>query len=994
VFEGIDILDGYFTVDIPVPIEAFEGSARLIEIGVRPGILEDPNAYTFMEPLQKIMPTPYALYSVKAGFSEDSNSLDGMDSSDFASSFHLHSGEDIATGTVAEARIDAAVARDTEIIPEVLANDGSGSGLDADLLDGMDSSFFSASAHLHDAADIVSGILNVNRYSSFSDLGNEGYLGDSVGDIAQNNGVLQPTLNADMLDGLHGTSYFILNQNETVSGRPYFYGGTTGSTPPFYVDSTYIVSGLNADYLDGYHAGSFVLTSADFGRSGVSNTLYEGITPIANKYVNVTGDNMTGTLGINESVAGVSYGIDVASSSSGSSAYGGDFSAYCQSTSTGSVVGTRNYGYHYGTSGTTYGTYSYCYGSDTGDSYGIRSTAYKYSSDTSGYAYGGYFVGDNDRTGGASYGVYADATGLNGDRYGVYSDVDTSGTSIFSNYGFYSDTTNNNGPSYGGLFRGTTGATNTWPIYGVYGYGNHFGPSGNTYGTAGFAYGSDIGDGIGSYGYGHKSSTDTGGDAYGGYFLSDNDRIGQKSYGVYTKATGANGYRYGVYSDISASGYYNYGFYADITSSSGYAYGGYFNPDLTGGTGGLYGLYCGGSHGGTSGSTYGLYTSMSGSDTGSCFGVYSYAAKYSSDTGGTSYGGYFFSYNDGTGDTYGVYASTDGFNGINYGVYSEADAYDGYYGYGFYADIDGASDGANPYGFYADLDSSNSYTSYGLYINSDKKSTTATGDMYGSYFYVNHNGTSGTVRGVGISAWPSNTGSIYGLYSYIWSAGTSSSVKYAGYFVGNVHVSGTLTATAKPFVQPHKTDPTKEIVYISVESREHVVVIRGKATLTNGVAVIEMPGDWIQVAAGEGITVNLTPMGQWAPLYTESATLSEVVVRSASGGPQDVTFSYYITALRDGFESHEPIQDNIHFTTQDTTIEKFEERFAGDSLDRRAIREMLISNGTLTETGELNIETAESLGWELENEPEEVYSEEAEEERPEREDELESEAGV
>jgi hypothetical protein len=55
---------------------------------------------------------------------------------------------------------------------------------------------------------------------------------------------------------------------------------------------------------------------------------------------------------------------------------------------------------------------------------------------------------------------------------------------------------------------------------------------------------------------------------------------------------------------------------------------------------------------------------------------------------------------------------------------------------------------------------------------------------------------------------------------------------------------------------------------------------------------------------------------------------------------------------------------------------------------------MLISNGTLTETGELNIETAESLGWELENEPEEVYSEEAEEERPEREDELESEAGV
>ncbi|MHC4639562.1 MAG: hypothetical protein ACYTBV_19000, partial [Planctomycetota bacterium] len=756
-------------------------------IGVRPGILEDPNAYTFMEPLQKVMPTPYALYSVKAGFSEDSNSLDGLDSSDFASSFHLHSGEDIATGTVAEARIDAAIARDTEILPEVLANDGSGSGLDADLLDGMDSSAFSTSVHTHDAAAIVSGILNVGRYSSFSDLGNEGYLGDSVGDIAQNNGVLQPTLNADLLDGmdssafstsvhthdaaaivsgilnvgrysafsdlgsegylgnapgdiaqnngalqptlnadrldgLNESSFFRLNQGETVSGRPYFYGGTTGSTPPFYVDSTYRVSGLNADYLDGYHYSSFVLTNQDFGRSGVSGTLYEGTTPIANKYVNVTGDSMTGTLAISKSIAGLSYGIDVASTSSGSSAYGGNFSAYCQSASTGSVVGTRNYGYHYGTSGTTYGTYSYCYGSNTGDSYGIHSTAYKHSSDTSGYAYGGYFTGDNDITGGESYGVYA-------------------------------------------------------------------------------------------------------------------------------RATGANGYRYGVYSDISASGYTNYGFYADITNSNGSAYGGSFRPDLTGGTGGLYGLYCSGSHGGTSGYTYGLYTSMYGSDTGNCYGVHGNARKSSSDTGGTSYGGYFYSYNDRTGgDTYGVYTSTDGLYGRNYGVYSEADAYDGYGGYGFYTDIDGYSDGASPYGFYADLDSSNSYYSFGLLIDSDKTSTTATGGMSGAYINVNHAGTSGTVYGVEIYGYPSNTGSVYGLYSYAGSTTTGS--RYAGYFVGNVHVSGTLTATSKPFVQPHKTDPTKEIVYISVESREHVVVIRGKATLTNGVAVIEMPGDWIQVAAG------------------------------------------------------------------------------------------------------------------------------------------------
>ena len=54
---------------------------------------------------------------------------------------------------------------------------------------------------------------------------------------------------------------FILNQNETVTGRPYFYGGTSGSTPPFYVDSTLRITSLNADYLDGYHYSSFAFAN-------------------------------------------------------------------------------------------------------------------------------------------------------------------------------------------------------------------------------------------------------------------------------------------------------------------------------------------------------------------------------------------------------------------------------------------------------------------------------------------------------------------------------------------------------------------------------------------------------------------------------------------------------------------------------------------------------------------------------------------------------------
>lgn len=68
--------------------------------------------------------------------------LDGLDSTSFASSSHAHTGADITSGTVADARIDALLARDSEVFGIVTAADGAASGLDADLLDGMDSGAF------------------------------------------------------------------------------------------------------------------------------------------------------------------------------------------------------------------------------------------------------------------------------------------------------------------------------------------------------------------------------------------------------------------------------------------------------------------------------------------------------------------------------------------------------------------------------------------------------------------------------------------------------------------------------------------------------------------------------------------------------------------------------------------------------------------------------------------------------------------------------------
>ena len=175
-------------------------------------------------------------YATTAG---NADTVDNKHAAEFAGAIHTHSGADIITGTIADARIASTIARDSEIMPTVLANDGTGS-----------------------------------------------------------------TLNADYLDGLSESSFFRLSQSETVSGRPYLYGGTSGSTPPFYVDSTYLVTNLNADYLDGHQGSAYTRTTQDYGRSGVSSTLYEGTATLTSKYVNVTGDDMTGNL----SVKAYSYG--------------------------------------------------------------------------------------------------------------------------------------------------------------------------------------------------------------------------------------------------------------------------------------------------------------------------------------------------------------------------------------------------------------------------------------------------------------------------------------------------------------------------------------------------------------------------------------------------------------------------------------------------------------------------------------------------------------
>ena len=57
----LDVLDGYLTVLLDFGSDVFIGNACWLEMGVRPGELNDPNAYTTLSPRQQITPAPYAL---------------------------------------------------------------------------------------------------------------------------------------------------------------------------------------------------------------------------------------------------------------------------------------------------------------------------------------------------------------------------------------------------------------------------------------------------------------------------------------------------------------------------------------------------------------------------------------------------------------------------------------------------------------------------------------------------------------------------------------------------------------------------------------------------------------------------------------------------------------------------------------------------------------------------------------------------------------------
>ena len=165
---------------------------------------------------------------------------------------------------------------------------------------------------------------------------------------------------------------------------------------------------------------------------------------------------------------------------------------------------------------------------------------------------------------------------------------------------------------------------------------------------------------------------------------------------------------------------------------------------------------------------------------------------------------------------------------------------------------------------------------------------------------------------------------------------------------GNLFVSGT-----KSFVEPHPTDASKLIQYISLEGNESGTYFRGRGKFQNGIARIHVPEDFRIVTDPEGLTVQITPIGGMATFGVLKMDLVEIVAQSS----RDLEFSYLVQGVRHAYKDVGPIAENEKMFVPRSADERMPEYLP------QALRDRLISNGTYRPDGTVNMETAHRLGW-------------------------------
>jgi hypothetical protein len=162
-----------------------------------------------------------------------------------------------------------------------------------------------------------------------------------------------------------------------------------------------------------------------------------------------------------------------------------------------------------------------------------------------------------------------------------------------------------------------------------------------------------------------------------------------------------------------------------------------------------------------------------------------------------------------------------------------------------------------------------------------------TGTNTGTYGYA----TNGAYN-YGAYGWGSGGTTAYGVYGYA----TGATTNYAGYFSGNAHVTGTLSAGVKAFKIDHPLDPTgKYLQHSCVESDEMANMYTGNVVLDGrGEATVTLP-DWFE-SLNQDFRYQLTCVGGFAPVYVAKEISGNAF--QIAGGTPGMKVSWMVTGVR------------------------------------------------------------------------------------------------
>jgi len=356
---------------------------------------------------------------------------------------------------------------------------------------------------------------------------------------------------------------------------------------------------------------------------------------------------------------------------------------------------------------------------------------------------------------------------------------------------------------------------------------------GSTTGTMQGLYGKARGAGTN---YGVRGYAGLGTTNYAGYFTSD--KVDFSTHVVHAEFTGSGeGNPTAVYGKAKPGNYWGYGGYFEGGRTGAYGF-------VESGTDSEFLEYTGfeGTATGLSGIKRGIVGDASGPGTN--YGVYGIASG-----GSTNYSGYFYGVTP-SNDTHVVHAE--------YGVPAAADA----------KAVWGECDTVDYYGF-------------------------------GGYFVGGYVGAKGEVSPTGSSQYyglwgaaNGGSGTNYGVFGVATGSGTN----YAGYFQGDVHVTGTLTAGTKSFKIDHPLDPeNKYLVHTSVESPDMMNIYNGNVTTDGtGRAVVELPAYF--KALNQDFRYQLTVIGTFAQaIVAEEIRDNRFVIKTDK---PNVKVSWQVTGVR------------------------------------------------------------------------------------------------